>query len=185
MVQDLVGDASHQDRRHRPLAPATDDDQVGLELVRGPDDLVGGLAAADDGVHLRSRVPELLRDSFHSRSCRPLERVGPWVARPLGGAAFSSSPKSLANGTAARGRTTAITVIRSSEAGSRSPSRYRAALSDCSEPSVATDRSTRGCYGLKHGKRSVEEEAGEGFVGYVARVWLAIRHAPMLPVLRA
>jgi hypothetical protein len=85
MVQDPVGDAAHQDRRHRPLAPATDDDQVGLELVRGPDDLVGGLAAADDGVHLRSRVPELLRDSFHGRSCRQLERVGPWVARALGG----------------------------------------------------------------------------------------------------
>jgi len=184
MAQDPVGDAARHDRRHRPLAPATDDDQVGLELVRGPDDLVGGLAAADDGVHLRSRVPNSSAIRSTAACAASWKEWAPespdrWAA------ACSSSPKSLANGTAARGRTTAITMIRSSEAGSRNPSRYRATMSGCSEPSVVTDRSTRGCYGLKHGKRSMEEEAGEDFVGYVARIWLAIRHAPMLPVLRA
>ena len=50
MVQHPVGYATEDDGLNGPLPPAADDDQVGLDLVRYPDDLVGRRTAADYGL---------------------------------------------------------------------------------------------------------------------------------------
>src|SRR5262250_1925063 len=79
MVEDLLGHRAEQGPLHTPEAAGAHHDEVGVEIPRGHDDLLGSIPGRRVAIHARELVAELPSRALQ----RPVELAAPLVLELL------------------------------------------------------------------------------------------------------